>query len=232
MDREIVTTEDEEREDSNLHALIGIDVLYLLLAVCFIVAVVLAMMLATKPTTAEYNDLLAKYAALAGKQPTQTRRMDQPPIIRLAEAGGYRFPSGSADISDVFTEKIMDRVVPQIVALARTYDVNTVEVVGYTDGVPMRGRASNLDTQLPLYMSGESPVPPTAADNVGLGMARAAAVVRILMADPQRLKGLNIVPLSGGQTVLANGEAAQGADLLSADPDRRRIDIRLRRNTP
>ncbi len=112
--------------------------------------------------------------------------------------------------------------------MSRSYDVDTIEVVGHTDGVPVRGATSTLDTQLAVYINGTTGTPPTAGSNVDLGMTRAAAVARILKAD-LRLTGLNIVVLSAGQTVLANGTSAAGADLLAFGDDRRRIEIRLRR---
>ena len=48
------------------------------------------------------------------------------------------------------------------------------------------------------------------ADNAGLGLARAAAVARILSSD-QRLAGVRILPFSGGQLVDVGDRRADGA---------------------
>jgi hypothetical protein len=68
----------------------------------------------------------------------------------------------------------------------------------------------------------------TPADNAGLGLARAVAVVSVLRQSPL-LDGYKIIPLSGAQLVNTDETLA-----LEASPDdvqqRRRIEIRLRKS--
>jgi hypothetical protein len=64
------------------------------------------------------------------------------------------------------------------------------------------------------------------ADNAGLGLARATAVVRVLGSD-ERLKGYTLLPLSGGQLIGVDDRLTSGGG--GDEPERRRIEIRLRR---
>src|SRR3984957_5875970 len=94
-----------------------------------------------------------------------------PPIIRLSEADGNFFKTGSAELSPEFREKLVVSTPEQIVALIRKYDVDVIEVVGHTDEQPVGLRQSNLDRELvPVlrnYAGIASLVP---ADNAGLGL--------------------------------------------------------------
>jgi hypothetical protein len=87
-----------------------------------------------------------------------------------------------------------------------------------------------MDQRLMGFLNGSSvSTEPVAADNVGLGMGRAAAVIRVLREDPQ-LRGMMMLPLSAGQTTSAGDEliAEQQSPVVSEE-QRRRIEIRLRR---
>jgi hypothetical protein len=64
------------------------------------------------------------------------------------------------------------------------------------------------------------------ADNAGLGLARATAVVRVLMLD-ERLKGYTLLPLSGGQLIGVDDRLTKGGG--GDERERRRIEIRVRR---
>ena len=68
------------------------------------------------------------------------------------------------------------------------------------------------------------------ADNAGLGLARAVAVVSVLRQSPL-LAGYKLIPLSGAQLVNTDETLA-----ISGSPDdiqqRRRIEIRLRKSAP
>jgi hypothetical protein len=111
---------------------------------------------------------------------------------------------------------------------ARQYGVTTIEVIGHTDEQKIAPRNSNLDALLLDTVRNNagnvsSLVP---ADNAGLGLARATAVVQVLLSD-ERLKGYTLLPLSGGHLIAVDDRLTSGGG--GDDPARRRIEIRLRR---
>lgn len=154
---------------------------------------------------------------------------DKPPIINLSEARGYTFASGESGLSDDFKKRLTDVVIPSIVAEGERHKANVIEVLGHTDDVRVPARQSNLDVRLLSFLRREgNDVSLAATDNVGLGMSRAASVVRHLMTDP-RLVRYTVVPLSAGQAIDTAGVlATSGANEREA-PERRRIEIRIRR---
>lgn len=152
-----------------------------------------------------------------------------PPIIRLAEADGYSFPTGRNWISPEFAGKLRTEVLPQILRYADEYAAEVIEVVGHTDERPIRGR-SNLDEVLIRYLTGDR-LPLRPADNVGLAFARAAAVVREL-APLCEDHGYLVVPLSAGQTLLPGDLGRATGKDRGDNPFRRTIEIRLRRRDP
>jgi alkylation response protein AidB-like acyl-CoA dehydrogenase len=170
------------------------------------------------------------YAQLeAERQKTNSTLPDeQPPIITLSEARGYYFRSGSAALSEAFRIALLETIVPRILEISTRYNADVLEVVGHTDEVPISNRRSDIDRTLLRFLNREPLAAPVASDNVGLGMARAAAVVRELRADP-RLKNLTILPLSAGQTTTVRDQLSAGIDGVGQDEERRRIEIRVRR---
>lgn len=155
-----------------------------------------------------------------------------PPIIRLSEADGNFFRTGSAELSPEFRERLLVSTPEQIVALLKKYDVDVIEVVGHTDEQPVGLRQSNLDRDLvPVlrnYASIASLVP---ADNAGLGLARAVSVVSVLGRSPL-LSGYKLIPMSGAQLINTD-ETLAIAGVFSGDVrERRRIEIRLRKSSP
>ena len=173
---------------------------------------------------------------------------DWPPIITLSEASGYFFATGSADVTPDFQAKLSTEVVDRLVKTISEYRVDVIEVVGHTDersynvrpaqpeplpdSTPSKfllrrsPRMSNLDTTLIPYLKG-APERLVAADNAGLGLARAASVARILAKD-LRLANVRILPLSGGQLVLVDDILSPGSP--GDTKERRRIEIRARRS--
>jgi hypothetical protein len=65
------------------------------------------------------------------------------------------------------------------------------------------------------------------ADNAGLGLARALAVVRVLTSDV-RLLGFRILPLSAAQLTDVDGRMTRW-DNQADMRERRRIEIRMRK---
>jgi flagellar motor protein MotB len=165
---------------------------------------------------------------LSGNQPGH----QWPPIIRLSEADGNFFRTGSAELSPEFREKLVVSTPEQIAALIKKYDVDVIEVVGHTDEQPVGLRQSNLDRDLvPVlrnYASIASLVP---ADNAGLGLARAVSVVSVLSRSPL-LWGYKLIPMSGAQLINTDETLAIAGSLPGDVRERRRIEIRLRKSSP
>jgi flagellar motor protein MotB len=154
-----------------------------------------------------------------------------PPIITLTEAEQFAFETGSAELSDKLRNALMTTIKDQIVEiLGQGYGAEIIEVVGHTDERPITGYSNLNDRLVPALADQWSVNQLMPADNVGLGMARAVAVVKVLQSvitDPN----IDIIPLSGGQAVELNDKLATGLN-TGDQPSRRRIEIRLRqRNT-
>lgn len=152
-----------------------------------------------------------------------------PPIIRLREADGEFFVLGRADVNTSFERAILRDAVPKIVEIARQFKVDVIEVVGHTDEQPIQARNSNLDTvAIEVLAQGAPASKLIAADNAGLGLARAIAIVQVLKRD-ERLRSFNIIPVSAAQLVDVSGKLSDGSNQGDVK-ERRRIDIRVRRS--
>lgn len=154
-----------------------------------------------------------------------------PPIISLSEAGGHFFKIGSAELSPAFHETLVKKTPDDILNYIKKFDVDVIEVVGHTDEQPIGNRPSNLDRDLLSVLNNTSNVAKLVpADNAGLGLARAVSVVSVLRQDA-RLATYKLIPLSGAQLVNTDESlAVQGA--RGDIPQRRRIEIRLRKSVP
>ena len=155
-----------------------------------------------------------------------------PPIIRMSEADGYFFRSGSAELSPAFRDALVNEAPLKILEYIRKYDVDVVEVVGHTDERPIGTRqVSNLDRDLPSVLKNSASVASLIpADNAGLGLARAVSVVSVLRQS-SLLAGYKIIPLSAAQ--LVNTDETLAISGLPEDiQERRRIEIRLRKSVP
>lgn len=154
---------------------------------------------------------------------------DWPPIINLSEAGGYFFATGSAEVRPDYEAKLRSSVVDRLLNIAASFRVDVIEVIGHTDERPLNDASSNLDRQLPLVVSGVSGVGLLhPADNAGLGLARALAVVKVLSQDP-RLRPFRILPLSAAQLVGTDGRLTNWNDHGDVQ-ELRRIEIRMRKS--
>ena len=163
-----------------------------------------------------------------GRATVKKGEHDWPPIINLSEANRQFFEKGKAELKPEFETHLRDVIVPLLLERVREYGVSTIEVIGHTDAQKIAPRNSNLDTFLLDIMRNStvnmsSLIP---ADNGGLGLARATAVVRLLASD-ERLKGYTLLPLSGGQLIGVDDGLTSGD--RGDEPERRRIEIRLRR---
>lgn len=156
-----------------------------------------------------------------------------PPNIFIEAAEGYDFPTGSAELTDRLETYISNNLVRQIEINIRDFNVDTVVVIGHTDGQAVRKSVSNLDGLVEKVAAGNSSLKNLkAGSNTDLGLMRALAVVRKLQdiqKQQGKLKGLDpkkgYRAYSAGQLTLRNGEFAP----LDSNPDkqRRRIEIRF-----
>jgi flagellar motor protein MotB len=153
-----------------------------------------------------------------------------PPIIRMSEADGYFFRSRSAELSTAFHDTLLSKTPLEILNYIRKYDVDVIEVVGHTDERPIgTHQLSNLDRDLPSVLKSDSDVASLIpADNAGLGLARAVAVVSVLRQNPL-LDGYKIIPLSGAQLINTDETLALAGSTEDVQ-QRRRIEIRLRKS--
>jgi flagellar motor protein MotB len=151
-----------------------------------------------------------------------------PPIITLSEADGYFFATGKAELAPDFERKLREEIIPLLNKLAKKYRVDVIEVTGHTDEQAIVPRNSNLDQILLGVLKNGGPVSSLVpSDNAGLGLARAVAVVRLLMADDQ-MSGYRVLPMSGGQLIDVGERLTEGRK--GDVKERRRIEIRLRRS--
>jgi outer membrane protein OmpA-like peptidoglycan-associated protein len=154
-----------------------------------------------------------------------------PPIISLSEANGHYFTTGSADLSPEFKFELTNETPARILELIKQYDVDVIEVVGHTDEQPISSRPSNLDGELlPVLRNAATVSSLVPADNAGLGLARAVSVLSVLRQSPL-LQDYKLIPLSGAQLVNTDETLAISGNPGDI-PERRRIEIRLRKSSP
>jgi len=186
----------------------------------------------TKPGEAQASMLDILDAIDRGRAGSGPAGHQWPPIITLSDAAGYSFKSGSAELSDKLRDELLNKTPDIILENIKKYDVDVIEVVGHTDEQPISIlRQSNLDRDLSSVLNNDigvaSLIP---ADNAGLGLARAVSVVSLLRQNPA-LAGYKLIPLSGAQLVNTD-ETLAVLGTAGEDPQRRRIEIRLRKSNP
>ena len=162
-----------------------------------------------------------------GQQAQREGSHDWPPIINLHEADGYNFDKGSAELKPLFEGQLKTIIVPELMKLTQQYRVDVIEVIGHTDEQSVTPRPSNLDRTLVDALNGAVVPSPVHADNAGLGLSRAASVVRALLRDGRLAQAqIRILPLSAGQLIAADEKITTGRG--GDEPRRRRSEIRLR----
>ena len=152
---------------------------------------------------------------------------EKPPLVRLTERESFRFPTGSYVLSPDFI-KALDRRVPEILQTIQKYRIDSVEVIGHTDGQPSPG-ASNLDLLLPKAQRSAILSGYRVGSNTDLGLLRALAVANHLKGrlDPNGKIGLTIRPYSAGSLISNEGLYSPADNTDRAD--RRRIELRFTR---
>lgn len=182
----------------------------------------------------QWADLIARGREASGA----SEKSNAPPHIIMSETRGFSFPSGSSKLSGEFREKLGTEVVAHIEQAIHDHHINLIEVIGHTDGVPVKRGTKQIDGTLET-IAGEAYNPdrePRAVQgsNTDLGMLRALEVVKLLkqLRYQGRLKEINpdtgFRAYSSGQLTLVDGKLSNGQS-RGDDSARRRIEIRLTR---
>jgi hypothetical protein len=167
---------------------------------------------------------------------------DKPPIIRIDEGNKeYRFASGSAAMSGDFLAGLEENEFKTLAGeiLKRnnggTIVVDTLEIIGYTDGQAVR-TSGNLDDALPNFLSGRDQTLERLrpGSNNDLGLLRSLAVKKaweqFAQASPgfEMLRRIDVRCYSAGQTIPPEPVSlTDPASFTQNNPKARRIEIRL-----
>lgn len=152
---------------------------------------------------------------------------EKPPLLRLTEEESFRFGSGSYTLSTEFLTSL-DRRIPEIRETIDKYRIDSIEIIGHTDGQPSPGM-SNLDVLLPRSTKVPALRGYLPGSNIDLGLLRAVSVANYLRTklDPAGNRRLVIRPYSAGSLIGNDGDYSP-ADTQNR-PDRRRIEVRFTR---
>lgn len=152
----------------------------------------------------------------------------KPPVIKLADTDAYRFDTGSFLLSTTFKETLRENAVPLISRTIHCYGIDTVEIIGHTDGRP-GGMVGNLDYSLGSFSSGSDIQEMVPGSNIDLGLLRAISVKAELEFSLSRriTQDVGFRVLSAGSTIGPDGSflPAKNRD----EGSRRRIEIRFLR---
>ncbi|WP_138501432.1 flagellar motor protein [Nostoc sp. PA-18-2419] len=155
-----------------------------------------------------------------------------PPILLIKDENS-RFDPGSAVIPPTMLDYIRNKLVPDIENTTKTYNINTVEIIGHTDEQPIGIINSNLDNNLEVAASQKGSVSTLKpGSNADLGLMRSLAVVKELIKIQQQNKmpGIRFRAYSAAQLILPSGEFAPVPQpKRHSEPNRRRIEIRFTR---
>ena len=162
---------------------------------------------------------------------------DKPPVINLTEgvAKEFSFPSGNAELPETFKKRLFDETFPELQNILKRYErIDTLEIVGHTDGRPLN-RKGNLDSAIPKLMNADADkIALIPGSNTDLGLMRALAIRNAWLkwidsrpeGDQTKLKSIAIRCYSAAQTV-PPGEVGREFDWLSENESARRIEIRF-----
>ena len=198
----------------------------------------------TAVLTESKRKLTALERLLLEKDDLLSAANDKPPIIKLAEASqAHFFASGKAEMASAFGAALAKGEFQQLaeeIVKRNQRDitrVDTLEVIGHTDGEPPTSKSSNLDSALPDYLSRSDGdllklIP---GSNNDLGLLRALAIRRewhtFIRDHPNRelLEGIDVRCYSAGQTIPEGGDLTSPETFRRKEEKFRRIEIRLTR---
>ncbi|HYN77625.1 MAG TPA: hypothetical protein VES73_07520, partial [Lamprocystis sp. (in: g-proteobacteria)] len=157
------------------------------------------------------------------------------PIIEIPPGGNF-FSTGRAEVDEAFASDLsigaFNEIANEIIRRNRTHglSVDTLEVIGHTDGLPFRGKG-NLDQLLPDVLNGRMGIDRLKpGSNNDLGLLRALAIKQAWLkfipdrSEPEQaqLKLIEVRTYSAGQTLPVDPGHFQ-----AGDPRARRIELRL-----
>lgn len=178
----------------------------------------------------EKKALEERIAALEGENKKLNRK---PPIIELAEGNKkFRFSPGSASLSEDFRDELRFQTFPKLRKTLREFPrVDTIEIIGHTDGDPMQG-VSNLDARVPgVILNNDRVARLKAGSNADLGLMRALAIRQEWQEWARKngfAKDIDVRCYSAAQTIPANGAAGFNKLRNKAEhAPSRRIEIRV-----
>jgi len=152
----------------------------------------------------------------------------KPPVITLEDTSEYRFATGSFLLTKDFKETLLIKVIPKISRTIRCYGIDTIEIIGHTDGRP--GVISgNLDYTIEKAARTNNMNAVKPGSNVDLGFLRAMAVRRQIQSGikSQFLNNVEFRILSAGSTLSPDGKFSPGKNI--DEKSRRRIEIKFLR---
>ena len=154
----------------------------------------------------------------------------KPPVINLPDTEEYRFNTGSFNVSQSFSRALNENAIPEIESTIFCYGIDTIEIVGHTDGRPNTGRG-NIDQTIEAAFRTSDTKRVITGSNLDLGFMRAMAVKTEIEKSllKKGIRQVNFRILSAGSTINEDGEfmPATNKDQRS----RRRIEIRFLRRS-
>ena len=152
---------------------------------------------------------------------------EKPPLLRLTEKESFRFGTGSYALNSQF-KAALDSRLPWIKEQIIKYRIDSVEVIGHTDGQPSPG-SSNLDLLLPKAGGSANMKGYQSGSNTDLGLLRALAVSNYLKSKlaASGIKDVTVRPYSAGSLIATDGSYTPADTKDRAD--RRRIELRFTR---
>ena len=152
----------------------------------------------------------------------------KPPVIKLEDTADYRFGTGSFILSERFKTSLRERAIPQVKNTIKCYGIDTIEIIGHTDGRP-GGSFSNLDNMIGQAAKTNDFKRVIAGSNIDLGFLRGMSVKAEIEKSlkESKLNNIGFRVLSAGSTISPEGLFLPGKKL--DEKSRRRIEIRFLR---
>ncbi len=157
---------------------------------------------------------------------TLVRAMNsKPPVINLGDSQNYRFSTGSYTLTEGFKQSLRKHALPLIERTVQCYGIDTIELIGHTDGTPAGG-TSNLDRSLSSAKGVKTLIGYTAGSNADLGLLRDLSVKNELESLLSNQKDrVSYRVLSGANLIGKDGTLSPARN--ANDLSRRRIEIRI-----
>ena len=193
---------------------------------------------------ARARDSIQKFELLVADLKSKIRNLDnaltkanalnnKPPNFPMEETKGYKFESGTAILESDFLTVLKQTGFKKIREALDRGDVNTIEIIGHTDGTSVRSpKISNLDDQLGHVLSGKKPVAVLKfGSNVDLGLVRAVAVRRVIeawLSEQKDLSGkIQVRCYSAANSVPLTDNLDEPKVFSGDEASRRRLEIRF-----